>query len=176
MSNFAATTKPAAGKTAPSAGKPTELAIDDGKSAGKKSIAGSGHAVGFDAPGEGCKLTAVKIYGSRYGAQAPPAEDFHVYLCDGDGKQIKDFPFPYKNFLRGGDRWVTLKLPEAAEVPAKFIICVNFNPTQSKGVFVHYDAKADGDSRVGLPGELNDAFDKGDWMIRAVISEPAPAK
>lgn len=176
MSKLAAATKPAANKAAPAAGKSTELALDDGKSAGKKSIAGSGHAVGFETSAEGCKLTAVKIFGSRYGTQAPPAEDFHVYLCDSDGKQIKDFPFPYKNFLRGGDRWVTLKLPEAAEVPQKFILCVSFNPTQTKGVYVHYDAKPDGDSRAGLPGELNDAFDKGDWMIRATLTEPTPAK
>lgn len=168
LSNFAAApaTKPAA------PGKPTELALDDGKSAGKKSIAGSGHAVGFEAPAEGCRVISVKIFGSRYGAQQPPADDFHVFLCDSDGKQIKDIPFPYKSFLRGGDRWVVLKLPEPADVPKIFIVCVAFNPTASKGVFVHYDAKPDGDSRTGLPGELNDAFDKGDWMIRAIIETP----
>src|SRR5438552_2829541 len=100
---------------------------------------------------------------------SPPDQDFHVYLCDSDGKTIKDFPFPYKTFLRGGDRWYTLKL-EATEVPKKFIVCLSFNPSASKGVYVHYDAKVDGDSRVGLPGELNDAFDKGDWMIRAIVT------
>jgi RNA polymerase sigma-70 factor (ECF subfamily) len=162
-------TKPGAGADAANA-KPTELAVDDGKSAGKKSLGGSGHAVAFEADGEGQKLVAVKIFGSRYGAQQPPAEDFHVYLCDADGKQIKDFAFPYKLFLRGGDRWVTLKLAEPTEVPKNFILCVSFNPTQSKGVYVHYDKASDGDSRTGLPGELNDAFAQGDWMIRATVS------
>jgi RNA polymerase sigma-70 factor (ECF subfamily) len=166
-SNFVPSTAPA------KPGKPTELALDDGKSAGRKSIAGSGHAVAFEAPADGSRLSAVKVFGSRYGAQQPPAEDFHVYLCDGDGKQIKDFPFAYKTFLRGGERWVTLKLPEATEVPKNFIVCVVFNPTATKGVFVHHDAKPDGDSRTGLPGELNDAFDKGDWMIRAIVEAPA---
>jgi RNA polymerase sigma-70 factor (ECF subfamily) len=149
--------------------KSTELANDDGKSAGKRSIAGTGHAVTFEAPADGFQLVAVKIFGSRYGTQQPPAEDFHVYLCDADGAQIKDFPFPYKSFLRGGDRWVTLKLPAPTEVPKNFILCVAFNPTQTKGVYVHFDKSADGDSRTGLPGDLNDAFGQGDWMIRAVV-------
>jgi hypothetical protein len=153
-------------------GQPKELAHDDGKSKGKSSIAGSGHVVAFEAPGDGCRLTAVKIFGSRYGAPQPPAEDFHVFLCDGDGNQIKDLPFPYKTFLRGGERWVTLKLDESIELPKNFIVCVSFNPTASKGVFVHFDEKLDGDSRTGLPGNLNDAFNKGDWMIRAVIDLP----
>ena len=153
-------------------GQTAELANDDGKSKGKMSIAGTGHAVGFEAPAEGCRVKALKIFGSRYGTQQPPAEDFHLFLCDSDGNQIKDFPFPYKTFLRGGERWVTLKLPEAIEVPKNFIVCVSFNPTATKGVYVHHDSKVDGDSRTGLPGELNDAFDKGDWMIRALIEEP----
>jgi hypothetical protein len=29
----------------------------------------------------------------------------------------------------------------------------------------------DGDSRSGLPPDVNDAFGKGDWMIRAVAAE-----
>src|SRR5688500_7922140 len=78
--------------------KAKDLALDDDKSAGKKSIAGSGHAVVFESPADGAKLVAVKVFGSRYGYPQPPAEDFHVFLCDADGKQLKDFPFPYKNF------------------------------------------------------------------------------
>jgi RNA polymerase sigma-70 factor (ECF subfamily) len=152
--------------------KPTELAIDDGTSAGKKSIAGSGHAVVFESPGDGATLTAVKIFGSRYGTPQPPAEDFHVWLCDADGKELKSFTFPYKLFLRGDPRWVTLKLPEPAALPKageKFIVCIGFNPQQTKGVYVHYDKHADGDCRSGLPGQMNDAFGQGDWMIRAVV-------
>ena len=161
--------------------KPTEIAIDDGASAGKKSIAGSGHAVvlepptatakpGASAPGP-LALTAVKIFGSRYGTPQPPEEDFSLWLCDADGKAIKEFKFPYKTFLRGDPKWVTLKLPEPADLPAgTFILCVGFNPQQTKGVYVHYDKSADGDNRTGLPGQLNDAFGQGDWMIRAVVA------
>ena len=151
---------------------PTEIAVDDGTSAGKKSIAGSGHAVVLAAPATGGSLTAVKIFGSRYGTPQPPEEDFSLFLCDADGKQLKEFKFPYKLFLRGDPKWVTLKLPEPAPLPAsgKFILCVGFNPQQTKGVYVHYDKHPDGDNRVGLPGSLNDSFGQGDWMIRAVVA------
>jgi RNA polymerase sigma-70 factor (ECF subfamily) len=155
--------------------KPAEIAVDDGVAAGKKSIAGSGHAVVLEAPSDGGKLVAVKIFGSRYGTPQPPVEDFHVWLCDGDGKQVKEFAFPYKLFLRGDPKWVTLKLPEPAELPKageKFILCVGFDPQQTKGVYVHYDKHADGDNRTGLPGQLNDTFGQGDWMIRAVRGKP----
>ena len=172
-STFLAATRPAAPGTRPASGPAAakgatnELAHDDGKSAGKSSVAGGGHAVAFEAPGDNFTLTAVKIYGSRYGAPQPPADDFNVWLCDADGKTIKEFTFPYKVFLRGDPRWVTLKT-EPTVVPKQFIVCVGFNPTATKGVFVHFDAAHDGDSRSGLPGGLGDAFGKGDWMIRAV--------
>jgi len=163
---------PPATKPASPADNATEIAIDDGASAGKKSIAGSGHAVVLDTPAGGGSLTAVKIFGSRYGTPQPPAEDFSVWLCDADGKSIKEFKFPYKVFLRGDPKWVTLKLPEPAALPreGKFILCVGFNPQQTKGVYVHFDKHADGDNRTGLPGSLNEAFTQGDWMIRAVVT------
>ena len=82
---------------------------------------------------------------------------------------IKDFAFPYKLFLRGDPRWVTLKC-EPTPVPKEFIVAASFNPSRTKGVYVHYDAAADGDSRAGIPPDLNDAFGKGDWMIRAVVN------
>ena len=165
-------TRPATRPTSPGTAKGVqkELALDDGKSAGKSSTAGGGHAVAFESPAEGASVVGVRIFGSRYGTQAPPYEDFKVWLCDEDGKTIKEFGFPYKTFLRGDARWVTLKT-EPTPVPKRFIVCVGFNPTATKGVYVHYDAKSDGDSRSGLPGELNDAFGKGDWMIRALVAE-----
>src|SRR5688500_2748059 len=82
----APTTKPAGGK---------ELAVDDGKSVGQKSIAGSGHGVVIEAPEASTQVTAVKIFGSRYGTPSPPAESFTVTLCDLEGKEIKEFKFPY---------------------------------------------------------------------------------
>lgn len=163
----------AAAATAPvkaPAGKPVELALDDGKPAGQRSLGGGGHAVAFETPdgGEGYMLTAVKIFGARYGAPQPPKEDFHLFLCDMEGKVIRDFAFPYRTFLKGDARWVTLKC-EPTPLPPHFIIAVSFNPGPTKGVYVHYDAASDGDSRSGLPPEF-EAFGKGDWMIRAVVA------
>jgi hypothetical protein len=160
--------------TAPSTQPATgmkELAVDDGASAGKLSVAGGGHAIALQSPGEGYTLTGVRVYGSRYGTNQPPEEDFHLYVVAPDGKRvIADIPLPYKTFGRGEPRWVTLKAP-STPLPSKFFICLSFNPERTKGVYVHYDQKLDGDSRVGLPGAMAESA-KGDWMIRAVV-QPA---
>jgi hypothetical protein len=151
----------------------TELANDDGASVAMKSFAGSGHAVRFKAPAANLYLTAVKIYGNRYGYPQAPAENFHVWLCDESGKSISDFPFPYSSFERGDPTWVTLTT-KPTKVPPKFIICVGFNPTQTKGVMVHYAKKASGSSLMGLPGRPLSPFTAGEWMIRAEV-RPATA-
>ncbi len=145
-----------------------ELALDDNKAAGKRSIAGSGHAVRFEAPGEGWSLTAVKIHGARYGYPRAPAEDFFVYLCDDEFHKIVEFPFPYSKFKRGRSEWVTLKV-KATPVPPKFIVGVGFNPEATKGVYVSHDGAGKGKSVVGLPDEEPEPFPKGDWMIRAKL-------
>lgn len=150
--------------------KPKQLALDDGKSAGKRSMAGGGHAVSFESPGEGWYLTAVGLYGSRYGYPAPPEEDFHVWLCDEKFQVISDFTFPYSLFTRAQPRWVEMPV-EPTRLPAKFIICVGFNPQQTKGVYVHYDAKSSGNSLVGLPAGRTTPFEQGDWLIRAMAKQ-----
>jgi len=165
-SGFAARTAPLKAL----AGRPTKLAHDDGAAAGKRSIAGSGHAVRFQVSGKAWYLTAVSIYGSRYGYPRAPKEDFHVWLCDADFKAIADFPFPYARFTRGAPRWVTLKV-KPTNVPPQFIVCVGFNPTATKGVFVSYDGGSSGNSLVGLPGGAGHAFQQGDWLIRANVDQ-----
>jgi hypothetical protein len=155
--------------------RPRELALDDGKQAGKRSIAGGGHAVRFEAPGEGWSLTAVRLYGSRYGYPQPPAEDFKVYLCDDKFQKVAEFPFPYSTFERGEPKWATLDV-KPTKVPAKFIVCVGFDPTATKGVYVGHDAEGSGSSLVGLPGGESQPFTKGDWMIRARIAPPSDAE
>jgi len=151
-------------------GKMVKLSVDDGSSDGRKSIAGSGHAVMFDAPGEGCILKSVFIYGSRYGYPQPPQEDFHIWLCDEEFNVIEDFPFPYSSFTRENPKWVTFRV-KSIEVPSTFVICAGFNPEQTKGVYVHYDNSSSGNSFTGLPGEEMAVFNDGEWMIRAVIQE-----
>jgi RNA polymerase sigma-70 factor (ECF subfamily) len=151
---------------------PRELAFDSGKMAGRRSIAGSGHAVKFEALDDGWTLTAVKIHGARYGYPQPPQEDFKVFLCDDQFKTIAEFPFPYSKFERREAKWVTLGVKPTA-VPKAFIVCVGFNPEQTKGVYLSHDEEGSGHSLVGLPGSPSRPFDQGDWLIRAQI---APGK
>jgi len=146
-----------------------ELAIDDGKPADKMSISGGGHGVKFTCPGDRGILRAVKIYGSRYGTAEAPKEDFHVWVCDDQSKILKDFTFPYSKFVRGREKWVVLPTV-AFEVPKQFVIFVGFNSEQTKGVKVYYDTESSGKSLRGLPTSQTEVFDKGDWLIRAVIS------
>lgn len=165
-SEFAARTG-AAGELS---GEPTELMVDDGESAGHRSIAGGGHAVLFEAPGDSFYLTGVRIYGARYGNPSPPREDFHVWLCDEDFKEIADFEFPYSTFARGNPQDVKLSV-DPTKVPVKFVIIVGFNPTSTRGVFVHHDKAGSGKSFVTLPGRPGGALENGDWLIRAVVDE-----
>jgi len=149
-------------------GRPTELAHDDGTPAGKKSMAGSGHAVRFKVNGDGWYLAAVSVHGSRYGLPQPPREEFHVWLCDADLKPIAHFAFPYAKFAPGAPKWVALDV-KPTEVPGAFTVCVGFNPTATRGVYVHHDAEPGGNSVVGLPGGTGQPFSQGDWLIRVKV-------
>ena len=152
-------------------GKSRELAHDDGTMAGKRSIAGGGHAVRFETPDGSWCVTAVKLHGSRYGYPRPPREDFHVWICDEKLKPIAEFKFPYSTFTRGEPKWVTMKV-KPTKAPQKFVVCTGFNPEQTKGVYVSFDATGTGNSLVGLPNAGFRPFRNGDWLIRARI-EPA---
>ncbi len=154
--------------------KARELSHDDGKMTGKRSIAGGGHAVRFEAPGESWTLTAVRIHGARYGYPRAPRENFAVFLCDEKFHQIEEFLFPYSKFERGGSKWVTLEV-KPTKLPKTFILGVDFDPTATKGVYVSHDKEGSGRSMVGLPGEEPQPFRQGDWLIRARI-EPAKEK
>lgn len=155
-------------------GDEVELAHDDGKRAGHRSSAGGGHAVRFQAAGGDWYLTAVQVHGARYGYPRAPREDFHVWLCDAEMKEIADFPFPYGAFARGAAKWVTLKV-KPTQVPTKFAVCVAFNPTRTKGVFVSHDAAGEGHSLSALPGKGGQTFRDGDWLIRVRLDQPKTA-
>ncbi|MHC4467567.1 MAG: right-handed parallel beta-helix repeat-containing protein, partial [Planctomycetota bacterium] len=153
-----------------SAARRVELSYDDGRSDGQKSIAGSGHGVIFDAPGDGYVLKTVRIFGSRYGQDNPPNEDFHIYVCDENFEIIKDLPFPYGRFTKSDPKWVTLRI-EPVEVPSTFVLCAGFNPERTKGVYVHFDSSSSGNSLTGLPGRELEPFNEGEWMIRASLEK-----
>jgi len=151
-------------------GQATELAQDDGSRAGKHSFAGGGHAVRFTTSGGDSELQAIRIYGSRYGEYQAPDEDFSVWLCDNNFRELKHFSFPYALFKqRGRAKWVTLDV-EPIKLPAEFILCVAFDPHSTKGIYLHHDGSSSGHSFVGTPGGELDAYDKGDWLLRALVS------
>ena len=84
-------------------------------------------------------------------------------MCDKDFKLIADFTYPYAKFSRGNPKWVELRVKPTA-VPREFVICLNFDPTSTKGVYVSHDEEGKG--LVGLPGKQAGSFTGGDWMIR----------
>ena len=57
----------------------------------------------------------------------------------------------------------------------ELIVCVGFNPTGTKGVFVSRDAEASGHSLTGLPGRPGRNFTTGDWLIRVDLYQPKTA-
>jgi hypothetical protein len=146
-----------------------ELSLDDGTMAGKQSIAGGGHAVQFEVEGDSNYVTSVRLHGSRYGEPRAPKEDFNVWICDEQFKPIATFHFPYGSFARAAPVWKTFKV-KPTKVPSKFIVCFGFNPHQTKGVYVSYDAEGSGNSSIGVPGSSEpEPFEKGDWMIRCNV-------
>ena len=50
-------------------------------------------------------------------------------------------------------------------------MCVGFNPTANKGVYVGHDGGSAKSSFVGLPGSEPRRFEKGNWMIRATVAQ-----
>jgi RNA polymerase sigma-70 factor (ECF subfamily) len=152
-----------------------ELTQDNGKPAGKKSLGGSGHAVRFEAPGEGWSLTSIRLHGARYGYPKPPAEDFNIIVCDENFQTIATFPFPYSTFKRGPEGWVKMDV-KPTKVPAKFVVFVDFDPAATKGVYVSHDGEKSepgvASSLTGVPGDKARPFVQGHWLIRAVVEPP----
>lgn len=153
---------------------PREIALDDGKDAGKKSLAGGSHGVRFSVPDNSWYITSVSIFGSRYGAPQPPKEDFEIHLCDERNNPITAFKFPYSKFGRGDAKWVKLPV-RPTNVPPQFIVNAAFNPTGSKGVYVSFDGEASGSSVSGLPGRSAGEFGQGDWLIRVEVNQSKAA-
>ncbi len=124
----------------------------------------------YKVQGDSWYLSGVRIFGSRYGHTQAPRENFHVWLCDTELNVIADFPQPYGKFKKGNPRWVNLAT-KPTNVPSEFIVCVGFNPTGTKGVFVGIDGKDADSSMTALPGKEGKALDKGNWMIRLRLDQ-----
>jgi hypothetical protein len=150
----------------------TLLYYDDDTADGKQSMAGSGHAVLFRAPEGKRKLLGIEVFGSRYGGFMPPLENFTVFICDEDFTPLHEFNRPYGLFKRGAARWVQVPL-DPVTLPERFYVCISFNPTASKGVFVHYDDSVTrSHSRTALPfSHMMDVKEKYDWMMRVRLDD-----
>jgi len=157
-------------KLAALTGKPIPLAPDDGMSDGKRSIAGGGHARLFEAPGPEFYLTSVSFFGARYGAPKAPEQKFDIALCDKDLRPIAIWKKPYADAKRGDMAWIKAAIPPT-RVPAKFYLCLVFNPTATKGVFVGSDSSTKGHSQTATPGKPGKALADGDWMIRVELDQ-----
>ncbi len=152
------------------ANPPQELALDDGKGANKKSLAGGSHGVRFSVPDNSWYITSVSIFGSRYGAAQAPKEDFEIHLCDEQNNRITSYKFPYSKFARGDEKWVKFPV-RPTNLPPKFIVNAAFNPTGTKGVYVSFDGESSGSSVTGLPGRPASDFTQGDWLIRVEVNQ-----
>ena len=144
------------------------LSFNDGSSEEMRSIAGSGHAVLFSAPGGG-KLAAVRLKGGRYGHSESDSV-FRLTILDFSFDKIREFEFPFMAFAERTQElyWVELDT-DGLKVPDAFFACFDFSPTANDGVYAGFDTSSSGNSFTALPdGHLRD-FELGEWMIEAKL-------
>ena len=156
---------------------PTVLKYGDGKADGKKSYGGSGHMIRFQMPEGVTKIKGIRIHGSRYGLPQAPKEDYEItFLNDELDETLHSEAAPYHQFKRGKEQWVRVLFKEPVELPEKFWIALNFNPHQTKGVYLSYDTETKGKhSRVGLAGDEKEPKETdfgGDWMVQVLLDKP----
>jgi RNA polymerase sigma-70 factor (ECF subfamily) len=132
------------------------------------STSGSGHAVLFQKPEGNWLLDRVDVFGSRYGEDKPPNKNFTIFICDEDFNTICEINRPYGLFRKGENQWFKLDI-EPVDVPRRFYICLSFEPTYTRGVYVAYDKDVEhSHSRSALPyTHVFVVEGKYDWMIRA---------
>ncbi len=149
------------------------LAYHDGRSKGKRSIGGSGQMIEFTMPDGYTTLVSVSVLCARYGStEAPDADAALTILDEGHTTTLFTLTIPGRAFVRGAERWVTMKFPNPPRVTDKFWVCVDFHSEQTSGVYVCYDTNTGGRySMVGSPTVEPKPVDfKGDWMIQAMVS------
>jgi hypothetical protein len=151
------------------------LKYGDGSEDGKKSIAGAGEMIRFEAPGDEARIKAVRVHGARYGYPQPPQEDIEVTILNEDMSEVLHTELvPYSLFKRvPKNRWTHLPFRDPVAVPKTFWVVLNFNAERTKGVYVSYDTSTKGEySRVGLTDEDAKETDfGGDWMVQVLLAE-----
>lgn len=150
------------------------LRYDDGNSEDMQSTAGAGHAVVFKTPPGRWAVDYVSMYGSRYGTDKPPKEDFQVFICDKNFEVINEIKKPYSLLEKGKPKWHKVDFAPAP-VPEYFYVCIYFSPTQTRGFYMHLDkSPKQSHSKSALPFTfVTDIRKNADWMIRVHL---VPAK
>jgi hypothetical protein len=147
-------------------GQTTKLPPNGATETSHASRGGGGEGRKFTVPGgSDWYLTAVRVYGSRYGDEKPPDTMFDIALSDADAKLVAIWKGRYASFPYLQDGWTRFDVPPT-RVPSTFFVALNFRPDGSHGVFVAYDSSTKGSSIDSLPGKPPHIFDGGDWMIR----------
>ena len=145
------------------------LKYDKDKSDGQRSTAGSGHAIMFKTPAGKWAVDGVSMFGSRYGEEIPPKDNFSIFILDGDFNVIKEVQEPYAKLERGDNKWYRFDF-DPVSVPEGFYVCIYFDATYTKGFYMNYERKPKFHSKSALPWSfVYDVGDDGifDWMIRA---------
>lgn len=148
------------------------LKHDDGTMEAKQSTTGGGHAVLFERPDQGpWYLDRIELFGARYGTDQAPDEDFQVYVTDPAMESYCKIARPYGLFQKGDEKWTAIEIP-SVEVPQTFYVCVVFNPTRTKGVYVGIDKNVEQThSKNAVPGShVEELAATADWMIRVHLS------
>jgi hypothetical protein len=147
------------------------LQYGGGQPVGKRSFGGGGHLVYFDAGKDGRWLNRLEMYGSRYGMETPPDEDFQVYIVDAQKDIVRQVSLPYGLWNRGQDYWRDLPIPPI-QVPRQFGIGLTFNATQSKGVYVGTtQPDPPGHSFSWTPGSPGQPMNDLEWLVRATVDD-----
>jgi hypothetical protein len=151
-------------------GQTVELPAKPAAETNHASIGGGGEGRKFTLTDAGdLFITAVSVYGSRYGEEAvPPDMTFDIVLSDGDARMIAIWKGQYASFKNGNDGWARFEVPPT-RVPHVFNITLDFHATASNGVYVAFDSASNGSSVDTLPWQTPHPFLAGDWMIRVEL-------
>ena len=143
------------------------LGYDDGTMEDKRSMSGSAETVLFRLPEGSWQLDGIKLFSSRYGADAPPKEDISIYICNQAFELLQEVKIPYSRFEKGDEKWHSISF-DPVNVPKTFYLGMDFHATATKGVYVGMDKGVKrSHSRIAMPyAYVGDMRETADWMIR----------
>jgi hypothetical protein len=150
-------------------GHMVKVPAEAGSETNRMSLGGGGEGRKFTIPDANDQyITAVWVYGSRYGDEKAPNTSFDIALSDADANLVSIWKAPYASFTNEQDGWVRFAIPPT-RVPNTFFVTLNFRADASNGVYVGFDSSTKGNSFDSLPGKTLHEFSQGDWMVRVEL-------